>query len=199
MWVSRINAVSGCEFQELWGTASKMAKRKQFEKTCFPFRVALRNTLIWTTQNPPGPSQNSSRTRPISKQLTTSTSGSRLAGPQSFANKASQLPTLSARWVFEKSFIFLSFLRTRFNSPLASCTNQRPAWLSNSCKTPRLDDRTTSFGKETCFQPARAPVYFPLFRQDPTFSSYSIFTTPSHQTANQPYVPWDWIIYLHLA
>ena len=186
MWVSRINAVSGCEFQELWQSANSLKRHVLLSGWHYatPWYEQLR------IHQSPGRSQNSSPPPHLA------------VGWQDLNLLPTRLPNsqhFQHGGVFEKSFIFLSFLRTRFNSPLASCTNQRPAWLSNSCKTPRLDDRTTSFGKETCFQPSRAPVYFPMFRQDPTFSSYSIFTTPSHQTANQPYVPWDWIIYLHLA
>ena len=79
------------------------------------------------------------RTSPISKQLTTSTSRTKLSGPQCFANKASQLPRLSAWWVFEKSFISLSLLRMAFNSLVArSFTCHRPAWASYCSKTPCL-------------------------------------------------------------
>lgn len=75
------------------------------------------------------------------QQLATSVSRRRLSGPQSFANKASQLPTPNtfSRTGFEKSFIFLSFLRMAFISPVAdSFTSHRPELLLYRCNSPRL-------------------------------------------------------------
>lgn len=70
------------------GLQSRPHQRNEGHKTKYP--VSPRTYFVGPQESrihqSPGRSQNSSRTRPISKQLTTSPSGSRLAGPRSFAN-----------------------------------------------------------------------------------------------------------------
>ena len=127
MWVSRINAVSGCEFQELWQSANSLKRHVLLSGWHYatPWYEQLR------IHQSPGRSQNSSPP----PHLAVGWQDLDLL-PTCFSTP--NLHSFSRAVTFLKLFIFVSFLRTALTLPHGSSTNQRPEAVENSRRIPCL-------------------------------------------------------------